>query len=124
MPRKKILIADDDRNLAKFLESFLCDRGYEVETVHDGATALGKVKGYKPDLVLLDVMMPVMDGYTVCKTLVEDPRYNPVPKIIVITSRNEERDERISQILGADTFVNKPFDIKELFTKIRKLLGD
>jgi DNA-binding response OmpR family regulator len=120
---KKILIADDDRNLVKLLVAFLSPVGYEIRTAHDGATALRIVSEYRPDLVLLDVMMPVVDGYNICKTLTEDPQYNPAPKVIIMTSRNEERDERISRVIGADVFINKPFKPGELTERIRELLG-
>jgi two-component system response regulator CpxR len=120
---KKILIADDDRNLTKLLESFLTSVGYEIKVAHDGATALKMIGEYKPDLVVLDVMMPIMDGYSICKTLVEESQYKPLPKIIVLTSRKEDMDKKISEFLGADEFVNKPVMPGELAGKIRELLG-
>lgn len=121
--KKKILIADDDRNLVKLLESFLTSAGYEIKIAYEGATALRIIGEYKPDLVVLDVMMPIMDGYSICKMLIEEPQYNPSPKIIVVTSRNGDRDKRISQILGADVFINKPVKPEELVSKIKELLG-
>lgn len=120
---KKILIADDDRNLAKLLEAFLKPVGYEIKVVHEGASALRLIGEYKPDLVVLDVMMPIIDGYSICKTIVEGPQYRPLPKIIMMTSRDGHREEKISNVLGADAFFNKPVRPGEVAVKIRELLG-
>lgn len=120
---KKILIADDDRNLTKLLKSFLTSVGYEIKVAHEGATTLKMISEYKPDLVVLDVMMPVIDGYSICKTLIEEPQYKPLPKIIVLTSRKEDIDKKISEFLGADEFISKPIMPGELAGKIRELLG-
>ena len=121
--KKKILIVDDDRNLAKLNESFLKLLGYDTRVIHDGATALRVLLEYRPDLIIFDVMMPIMDGYTACRTIVEDPQYHPVPKIIIMTTRDSERDEQVSRLLGAEAFLNKPVEPGELVSKVKELIG-
>ena len=120
---KKILIADDDRALAKLIETLLNNAGYETKIANEGATTLRLIKEFKPDLVILDIMMPIIDGYHICKTLSEDPEYSPAPKIIVLTVRKEEWDRRISHFAGADVFISKPFEPSDLLNKIRQLIG-
>jgi DNA-binding response OmpR family regulator len=121
--KKRILVADDDRALVQLLNTVLLEAGYDVKTVFDGSAALRAITEYRPDLILLDVMMPVMDGYSICKNLAEFPQYSPAPKIIIMTSRSEERDKQIGQILGADAFVNKPFPANLVLAKIDSLLN-
>lgn len=120
--KKRIVVADDDRSVVSLLESIFAENGYEIKTANDGGTALELVKKFKPHLVMLDVMMPVIDGYHLCQTLSQDPRYQPVPKIIIMTVRKDELDKRISDFAGADMFISKPFDIKEVLTTVKQLL--
>lgn len=120
--KEKILVAEDDRALSKLIETVVKDKGYEVRVAPDGATTLRLIKEFKPDLVLLDIMMPVVDGYHICKILSEDPQYHPVPKIIIITVRREDWDRRISKFGGADAFISKPFNMGDLLEKIKELL--
>ena len=121
---KKILVAEDDRALLRLLETLLRDSGYDVRTAMDGATALRLIKEYRPDLLVLDIMMPIIDGYHICKIISEDLQYVPIPKIIILTVRKEEWDRRISKFAGADAFVAKPFRNEELLDKIRELLNE
>jgi len=120
---KKIVIADDDRSIVKLLSTLLKSEGYELKTAFDGATALKLIKEFKPDLVLIDVMMPIIDGYHVCKALSEGEQYDPVPIIIIMTVRKEEWDKRISQFAGADAFIEKPFGTGDVLKKIREFIG-
>jgi DNA-binding response OmpR family regulator len=120
---KKILIADDDRTLTRLLEKLLKDAGYETKIANEGATTLRLVKEFRPDLVILDIMMPIIDGYHICRTISEDPEYSPAPKIIVLTVRKDEWDKRISQFAGADLFISKPFEPLDLLDKIRQIIG-
>lgn len=121
--QKKILIADDDRNLIKMLKSMLTQFGYEIKTANEGATTLRLIKEFKPDLILLDIMMPIIDGYHICKTLSENPAYSPIPKIIILTVRKDDWDKRISEFAGADGFMSKPFQTDILLAKIEELIG-
>ena len=120
---KKIVLADDERNIVKILESFLKLEGYTVLSAFDGASALRLIGEHKPDLAILDVMMPVMDGYSVCRALAEDPQYAPPPKVIIMTSRDQDLDKRVSLTLGADAFINKPVRPDEVVKKVKELIG-
>lgn len=119
----KILIADDDRNLTEIISSVLRGKGYITEVAYDGTTALLLIKQFKPDLLILDIMMPIMDGYKVCQTLSEDYTYAPLPKVIILTARNSPLDKKISAVFGVAEFMNKPFDIDSLISKVDNLLG-
>ncbi|OIO73429.1 MAG: hypothetical protein AUJ85_08050 [Elusimicrobia bacterium CG1_02_37_114] len=118
---KKVLIADDDRHLVKLITSLLKDAGYVTKQAYEGATTLKLIREFKPDVVILDIMMPIIDGYHICKILAEEIEYSPAPKIIVLTVRKEEWDRRISEIAGADAFMAKPFNNEELLRKVKEL---
>ncbi|OGS22778.1 MAG: hypothetical protein A2252_10660 [Elusimicrobia bacterium RIFOXYA2_FULL_39_19] len=120
---KKIVVADDDRSIVKILSALLKHENYQVKTAPEGASALKYIKEFKPDLVILDIMMPIIDGYHICKILSEDTQYEPVPKIIVLTARKEEWDRRISSFAGADAFIQKPFNTTDVLSKIKELIG-
>jgi len=119
---KKILIADDDRLLVRLIRTALSREGFEIRYAYDGATTLKLIKEFCPDVIVLDVMMPVLDGYKICQMLNENSQYSPVPKIIIATSRKEDIDKRISEIIGADSFINKPYKPSELILKINELM--
>ena len=114
----KILIADDDPILLKYLSAVLEKYDYQYTTATNGIEAIEKVKAYSPNLMLLDVMMPEMDGLEVCKKL-KDPRHIP---IILITG-STDRELRIKGLsVGANDFLTKPIDRPELIARIRNLL--
>ena len=117
----KILIADDDPVLLKYLSTVLEKYDYQYTTATNGIEAIEKVKAYSPDLMLLDVMMPEMDGLEVCKKLKDDPRTRHIP-IILITG-STDRELRIKGLsVGANDFLTKPIDRPELIARIRNLL--
>jgi diguanylate cyclase (GGDEF)-like protein len=117
----KILIVDDEEELRELLETFLCSHGYETVSVANGADALHTTKIELPHLVLLDVMLPDMDGLTVCRRLRQSIRTTYIP-IIMLTARQSvvEKVEALSS--GADDYVTKPFDLKELLARIQTQL--
>lgn len=119
---KKILIVDDEPNLMVLLESRLKIQGYEVMMASDGQAGLETAKRCKPDLIILDLMLPKMDGYKVCGLLKNDTRYAKIP-IILFTARIQESDRQMAKELGADAYVTKPFDPKILLAKIEELLS-
>lgn len=119
----KILVADDDSEVREFIKFTLKKEGHEIITASDGRETLKKIYEYKPDLVVLDVMMPIMDGYHICKVIREDPKYAPVPKVIIATARKDELDKKLSGIAGADAFISKPFKPEELVSEIKKVLS-
>ena len=120
MPAKKttILTADDDPQLLRLVTRNLQLEGYEVLAASDGQQALELIEKYSPDLVLLDVMMPKVDGFTVCHRVRE---YSAVP-IIIVTARGQEQDKVRGLDLGADDYLTKPFSVDELLARTRAVL--
>ncbi|MDE2222499.1 MAG: response regulator [Candidatus Omnitrophica bacterium] len=117
---KKILIVDDDRAVITLLENVLSSAGYDVEQAHNGLEGVAQVKKIVPDLIVLDVMMPELNGYDVCRDLKFDPKFKHIP-IIVLTSREQELDPRIGFLMGID-YMQKPVDTKLLLEKVQKAL--
>ena len=120
MPVKKttIVAADDDPQLLRLVTRNLEFEGYEVLPVSDGQQALEQVEAHSPDLVLLDVMMPRMDGFTVCERIRE---FSTVP-IIIVTARGQDQDKVRGLDLGADDYLTKPFSVDELLARVRAVL--
>jgi len=116
----KILVVDDVPQNVRLLEAVLVPRGYEVVTAHDGIAALELVESEQPDLILLDVMMPGLDGYAVCSHLREHDDTAVLPVIMVTSSIGQEKTKAIEA--GADDFIPKPFNHDELLTRVRSLL--
>jgi len=117
----RILIAEDEPNIVTSLQFLLQKNEYEVRVARDGEEALQLVESFMPDLVLLDVMMPVRNGFDVCGKIRENPALRRI-RIVMLTarSRDAERDEGLA--LGADAYITKPFSTKELVAKVRQLL--
>jgi DNA-binding response OmpR family regulator len=118
---KKILICDDDDMLLDLLEFRLAARGFEVVAVRDGAAALQAVKTEKPDAIVLDTMMPVMDGNEVVRRLRADDGTREIP-VIMLTARRQEKDIVGALELGANDYVVKPFIPEELITRLSRLV--
>jgi len=116
----RILVVDDIPANVRLLEAVLAGHGYEVVTAHDGRAALDAVRSTQPDLILLDVMMPELDGYAVCRALRQHDETAVLPVIMVTSSSGEEKTRAIAA--GADDFIPKPFDHEELLTRVRSLL--
>lgn len=123
MKNFKIMIIDDDPVIRELLEFNLSIRGYDVIAFESGLLALESFSIEKPDLILLDVMMPDMDGWEVLKILRDHYEYSDV-KIIMLTARSTMRDKLIGKsILKADEYITKPFDLNELLSQIEQLLS-
>lgn len=122
MSTKKILVVDDEPGIVELLESRLKATGYQVSIAFDGVEALDKAKKEKPDLIILDLMLPKMDGYKVCALLKRDARYAKIP-IVMFTARAQEEDRRMGLEAGADGYLTKPFDPQVLLDKIEQLIG-
>ncbi len=120
MPTKKttILTADDDPQLLRLVARNLQLEGYEVLTASDGKQALEQIEAMQPDLVLLDVMMPQMDGFTVCQRVRE---FSTVP-VIMVTARGQDQDKVRGLDMGADDYLTKPFSVDELLARVRAVL--
>ena len=119
---KKVLIADDEQNIVISLEFLLGREGFQVLVAQDGEEALAKARAEKPDLVLLDVMMPKMNGFDVCQALRADPELSAV-RILMLTAKGRETEISKGLGLGADAYMTKPFSTKELVVQVRALLG-
>lgn len=117
----KILIVDDELNLVKMLQSWLQDHRYDVIVAHDGQEALDKTYQEKPDLIILDIILPKIDGYGVAKMLRSDERCKDIP-IIMLTSRNEAQDIKMGMDVGAVSYVQKPFKLEVLLGIIQGLV--
>lgn len=119
---KSIILAVDDNPVnIELLEAYLLKDGYEIIKATNGVEAVEKIKEHPPDLILLDVMMPEMNGYEVCKKLKDDPGYRFIP-IIMLTALHDVKDKIKSIEAGADDFISKPFNHLELTTRIKSLL--
>ena len=114
----KILVADDDRNIAELLRLYLEKEGYTTELAADGEEAVAKFNAETPDLVLLDIMMPKLDGWQVCREI----RKKSNCPIIMITAKGETFDKVLGLELGADDYMEKPFDSKELVARVKAVL--
>ena len=113
-----VLIVEDDRNIAELLQMYLEKEGYAVTIALDGGQGLSKFRSIKPDLVLLDVMMPVMDGWAVCKAI----RTEDKTPIIMLTAQGETSDKVQGLRAGADDYITKPFEMKEVLARVEAVL--
>ncbi|MBI3318807.1 MAG: response regulator [Candidatus Omnitrophica bacterium] len=120
--RQKILLVDDEPDLVQLVSLRLEKSGYEVEAAYDGQQALEKVRQSKPSLIILDLMLPKLDGYKVCRLLKFDERYKKVP-VLIFTARAQEQDIRLAMDCGADAYLTKPFEAKALLDKVAELLS-
>ncbi len=113
-----ILVVDDEQNIVKLARLYLNKDGYKVEAAYDGAEALEKAKSLRPDLIILDIMMPEMDGLAVCQEL---RKTSNVP-IIILTARDDDVDRIVGLELGADDYITKPFNPRELVARVKAVL--
>ncbi|HPW45708.1 MAG TPA: response regulator [bacterium] len=118
---KKILIIDDEVDLVETIKFRLESQGYQVETAYDGQEGLNKAKTIQPDLIILDVMMPKLDDYQVCRLLKFDVKFMHI-KVLMLTARGQECDKNIGDDVRADAYMTKPFDGKVLLDKIAAML--
>ena len=119
---KKILIADDEPNIVTSLEFLLSRAGFELRVARDGQAALTAVEEFRPDLVLLDVMMPLLSGFEVCQSIRANAAWQGV-KILMLTAKGREAEVSKGLALGADAYVSKPFSTKALLERVNELLA-
>ncbi len=117
MSSKKILVVDDEVYILHILDFSLGAEGYEVITAADGAEAIEKARQEKPDLVVLDIMMPKVDGFEACRRLKADPETREIP-VILLTAKGREVDRKMGMEVGADDYIVKPFSPTKLIEKI------
>ena len=118
---ERILIVDDEPDLRSVLRFGLEAAGFEVVEAADGEQGLQMARDLKPDLVVLDLMLPRMDGYKVCRALKFDDRYRLIP-VFILSARSGDTDRRLAMDLGADAYVTKPYDMKDLLARIGERL--
>ncbi len=119
--RKSILVIEDEDNIAIALDFLLGREGYAHERIASGGGALDRIRSLRPDLVLLDIMLPEISGYEICQQVREDPSLSEV-RILMMTARGSAVERRKGLAMGADGFISKPFDLKELRTELRRIL--
>lgn len=120
---KKILLVDDEPQLVEMVKMRLEANNYEVILASDGEEALEKARGEKPDLIILDIMLPKLDGYKVCRMLKFDDKYSSIP-VIMFTARSQESEKSMGEEVGADAYIIKPFEPQMLLGKIKELLRE
>jgi two-component system, OmpR family, alkaline phosphatase synthesis response regulator PhoP len=120
--KPKVLIADDEPNIVTALEYLLRNSGYEVRVAGNGEEALAQVEDFVPDVVLMDIMMPLKSGYEVCQRMRERPDWSHI-KIVMVSARGRDAEVAKGLSLGADLYVVKPFSSHELVDAINRLVG-
>ena len=119
---KRIVLAEDELQIARLIEFKLKKEGYQVTCKENGEEALKAIREEKPDLILLDVMMPAMDGYEVLRQVKEDEGLKDIP-VIMLTARAQEKDVVKGIDLGAEDYITKPFHPAELLARVKRILG-
>lgn len=123
MAARQVLVVEDEDNIALALDYLLAREGYRQSRVATGAGVVDLIRETRPDLVLLDVMLPEVSGYEICQQVREDPALSGV-KILMMTARGSAMQRRKGLALGADGFISKPFELKALREEVRRLLAD
>lgn len=116
----RVLIAEDEANIVESLSFILGREGYEVATVADGEAALARLRVDLPDLMILDVMMPRLNGFEVLKTVKGDPRLQRLP-VIVLTAKTQVQDRELAGAIGADAYMTKPYSNRDIVEQVRRL---
>lgn len=119
----KLLIVDDEPNIVMSLEYFFRKKGFEVYIARNGTEALSSVEQHNPDLMLLDIMMPDIDGYEICQRIRKDPQHKDI-KIIFVSAKSRKEDIDKGYEAGADLYVQKPFSNKGLLNEVNQLLTE
>jgi DNA-binding response OmpR family regulator len=119
---KRVLIVDDEPNIVLSLEFLMEQSGYEVAVARDGEEALGQIASFRPDLVLLDIMLPRMNGYEVCQKIRANPDWAGV-RVLMLSAKGREVEVSKGLALGADGYVTKPVSTRDLIDQVQRLLG-
>jgi two-component system alkaline phosphatase synthesis response regulator PhoP len=120
---KKIMVVDDEPYIARVIKFKLEQEGYTVISANDGQSGLQKIKEEKPDMVLLDVMMPGLSGYEVCQKIREDAELAGIP-VVILTAKGQERDREQGLTMGASDYITKPFSPNRLLELVKSMIGD
>jgi DNA-binding response OmpR family regulator len=122
MSSKKILVVDDETDLVETVRFPLEMEGFNVLVSYNGEDALNQARKEKPDLIILDLMLPKLDGYKVCRLLKFDERYKHIP-ILMLTAKTQEKDKMLGKETGADEYITKPFEMDDLMEKVKAYLN-
>ena len=122
MNPKKVLVVDDEPDLVETVRFPLEMEGYQVLVSYNGEDGLNQARRENPDLIILDLMLPKLDGYKVCRLLKFDERYKHIP-ILMLTAKTQEKDRILGKETGADGYMTKPFDIDQLMEKVKLYLS-
>jgi DNA-binding response OmpR family regulator len=122
MSKKRILVVDDEVDLVETVRFSLELEGYDVLVAYNGEEALNQARKENPDLILLDLMLPKLDGYKVCRLLKFDERYKHIP-ILMLTAKIQEKDKATGMETGANEYITKPFEMDELMKKVKGYLN-
>ena len=122
MKRNRILVVEDEESLLKLESILLSSKGYSVTGVMDGRSALEEVKANKPDLVILDIMLPEIDGFEVCRQIKEDPDIRHIP-VLILTAKKNNQDMARGQQVGCDAYITKPFKSARVLDMVHELLN-
>ena len=120
--KSRILLVDDEPSIVKMVGKRLEVEGFEVLVAMDGQEGLTKAQAERPDLIILDLMLPKLNGYEVCTMLKQDTRYQKIP-IVLFTAKAQDKDEKLGMQCGANAYVRKPFRAQELLERIRTLIS-
>jgi DNA-binding response OmpR family regulator len=121
--KPRILVVEDEDNIALALDYLITREGYGHERVANGGEAMARIRALRPNLVLLDIMLPEVSGYEICQAVRLDPDLSDV-RILMMTARGSAVERKKGLALGADGFISKPFELKELRAEVRRLLGE
>jgi len=119
---KRVLVVDDDPNIVNLIRAFLTKIGFEVLEANDGLDGLQKARSENPDLIILDVMLPKLDGFKFSRLLKFDESHRNIP-ILMLTAKSDEKDEKIGLAMGADAYLTKPFKNQELIDQVKALVA-
>lgn len=123
MEKNRILVVEDEESLLKLESILFTSKGYQVTGVRGGVDALRSISQERPDLVVLDIMLPDMDGFEVCRSIKEDPETRSIP-VVMLTAKKSSRDLEAGRIAGADAYITKPFKSVKVLEVIGGLLGN
>jgi len=123
MASHRVLVAEDDRQMSMILSMVLEKAGYKVKQTHDGAETLREIKAWHPHLLVLDIMLPVLDGFHVCQTINEDHSFEPRPRVLIISGRGSDWDQNLGAACGADDYMVKPINHVVFLEKVRAIVA-
>jgi len=120
---KKVLIAEDDRQMAGILEMVLLQSGFVVKNTYDGVETLREIKSWRPHLLVLDIMLPLVDGFHICQSINEDHTFDPKPKVLIVSGRASDWDQNLGAACGAEHYLVKPFKNELFLEKVKEILS-